>query len=405
MTADLMSSLPPELADVAHRPGDEVYAAAATVYVRTGSPALVVRPQTPEQVAAAIQHAIAERTAAVDPQWRAQRPGLGHQRRRPRHRHVGVRRRRGARRRPGPRGCRRSVGRRGEHAGRPRALAHLRRHQVGGRRRAHDRRRHRLDGAQPRPDHRQPGCRGHRHGRRPCAAPHRDRERRPLLGDPWRRRQLRRAHRLRVRAAAGDHRARRDDHVRPRRRTRPAARLDGRPPQRARGAQLDPGVLPRARRPDAAGRVDGPGLLRGRRRGRGRSRLRAALVTRHGADVADRREAVRRRARGGPPAAGCPVDGVEHPRGARGRPGRGRGRPLLRGRHHGPDDVRAPAGRRDEPGRPRRHGLRPPQRGGPGARRPLRTRGHLRRRAAGATAAVRGVPRSRGRLLSRLRSH
>ena len=61
MTADLMSSLPPQLADVAHGPGDDVYAAAATVYVRTGSPALVVRPETPDQVAAAIQHATAER--------------------------------------------------------------------------------------------------------------------------------------------------------------------------------------------------------------------------------------------------------------------------------------------------------------------------------------------------------
>ena len=58
MTADLMSSLPPELADVTHRPGDEAYSAAATVYVRTGSPALVVVPRTAEQVAAAIQQAV-----------------------------------------------------------------------------------------------------------------------------------------------------------------------------------------------------------------------------------------------------------------------------------------------------------------------------------------------------------
>ena len=59
MTSDLMSSLPPELADVAYRPGDEAYAAAATVYVRTGSPALVLRPRTVEQVAAAIHQAVA----------------------------------------------------------------------------------------------------------------------------------------------------------------------------------------------------------------------------------------------------------------------------------------------------------------------------------------------------------
>jgi FAD/FMN-containing dehydrogenase len=61
VTADLMSSLPSELTDVTHARGDDVYSAAATVYVRTGSPALVVRPETPEQVAAAIQHAVAQR--------------------------------------------------------------------------------------------------------------------------------------------------------------------------------------------------------------------------------------------------------------------------------------------------------------------------------------------------------
>ena len=58
MTADLMSSLPPELVDVTHRPGEEAYSASATVYVRTGSPALVVVPRTAEQVAAAIQQAV-----------------------------------------------------------------------------------------------------------------------------------------------------------------------------------------------------------------------------------------------------------------------------------------------------------------------------------------------------------
>jgi len=35
------------------------YAAAATVYVRTGSPALVVRPRTADQVSAAIHQAVA----------------------------------------------------------------------------------------------------------------------------------------------------------------------------------------------------------------------------------------------------------------------------------------------------------------------------------------------------------
>jgi FAD/FMN-containing dehydrogenase len=54
-----MSSLPRVLSDVAHQPGDEAYAAAATVYARTGSPVLVVRPQTSEQVTAAIRHAAA----------------------------------------------------------------------------------------------------------------------------------------------------------------------------------------------------------------------------------------------------------------------------------------------------------------------------------------------------------
>ena len=58
MTSDLMSSLPPELVDVAYRPGDDAYAAAATVYMRTGSPELVLRPRTVEQVAGAIQQAV-----------------------------------------------------------------------------------------------------------------------------------------------------------------------------------------------------------------------------------------------------------------------------------------------------------------------------------------------------------
>jgi len=56
---DLTASLPPALAGVTYRPGDETYSAAATVYVRTGSPGLVVRPETTEQVAAAIRHAVA----------------------------------------------------------------------------------------------------------------------------------------------------------------------------------------------------------------------------------------------------------------------------------------------------------------------------------------------------------
>ncbi len=58
VTAELMSSLPRELAGVTYGPGHDAYATGATVYMRTGAPALVVRPETPDQVSQAIRYAV-----------------------------------------------------------------------------------------------------------------------------------------------------------------------------------------------------------------------------------------------------------------------------------------------------------------------------------------------------------
>ena len=48
-----------DLNAISLRPGDEGYDSAATVYMRRGSPSLVVRPRSPEDVAAAIRQAVA----------------------------------------------------------------------------------------------------------------------------------------------------------------------------------------------------------------------------------------------------------------------------------------------------------------------------------------------------------
>ena len=47
-----------DLTSIALRPGDEGYDAAATVYTRTGTPSLVARVRQPEDIAAAIRHAV-----------------------------------------------------------------------------------------------------------------------------------------------------------------------------------------------------------------------------------------------------------------------------------------------------------------------------------------------------------
>ena len=75
---------------------------------------------------------------------------------------------------------------------RARSRDRVRRHRLGRPRRDHARRRHRLPRARLRHDHRLAARRGHRDGGRGAAARRRAHQSRPLLGDPRRRRQLRR---------------------------------------------------------------------------------------------------------------------------------------------------------------------------------------------------------------------
>ena len=102
---------------------------------------------------------------------------------------------------PGDRRRRRTAGRsrRGDPGLWPRRPG--RPDQPHGRRRPDPRRRHGLADAQVRPEHRQPGRGRGRDGRGGRAAGVRRRESGPVLGDPRRRRQLRRRHQLRVPAA------------------------------------------------------------------------------------------------------------------------------------------------------------------------------------------------------------
>ena len=95
-------------------------------------------------------------------------------------------------------------------AARARPRRRLRRHVLGRDRRAHARRRGRLPRAQARSDDRPSARRRGRDRRRPGARGRRREPSRPLLGDPGRRRQLRRRHPLRLPAAPGRHGHRRD---------------------------------------------------------------------------------------------------------------------------------------------------------------------------------------------------
>ena len=99
----------------------------------------------------------------------------------------------------------------------------LRRHGVGRHRRAHARRRRRLPRAQVRAHDRQPARRRGRHRRRRGAARRRGARARSLLGDPRRRRELRRRDALHVPAAPGRHRRRRPARAARRRPTRSPA--------------------------------------------------------------------------------------------------------------------------------------------------------------------------------------
>ncbi len=92
------------------------------------------------------------------------------------------------------------------------------------RRRPHARRRHRPPDPQVRPHDRQPARGRRRAGRRRARARERRRAPRPVLGDPRRRRQLRRRHLVPVPAARGRHGRRRADLLAGRGRRRGAAR-------------------------------------------------------------------------------------------------------------------------------------------------------------------------------------
>ena len=152
--------------------------------------------------------------------WRRpQRPGLRHLRRRCRDRPL--RHARGPGRpaephRPGVRWC--DVGR-PERCDVPVRPGHHRRDHLDHRRRRPDPgRRHRLPRQGTRSRARQPdrGRRGHR--RRELPRRQREGRRRPLLGDPWRRRQLRRRDLLRVPAQPGEGHLRRAHVLRARQR-------------------------------------------------------------------------------------------------------------------------------------------------------------------------------------------
>ena len=200
-------------------------------------PLVIVRAADASDVVKTVRFAARQRPRARGPRRRPQHPRL--------QRHRGRRHARPLddegpphRRRAAPRlGPARRHGRRVHGRGRgPRARDAVRRHRERRTRRADARWRHRLPRPQVRPDDRQPRLgRGRHRGR-----PDRDRERRrqpgPVLGDPRRRRQLRRRDPLPVPARAG-----RDDPERravpaadPRRPARPGARSPQRRPRSSR---------------------------------------------------------------------------------------------------------------------------------------------------------------------------
>ena len=156
-------------------------------------PSVIVRCATAADVVAAVNYA---RESGLDLAIRGgghSVPGFGDDRRRRRHRPVGHalgdRRAGGA---PRPRRGRRDLGRlqRGNRRARP---GDDRRHHLDHGRGGTDAgRRHRLSGSGLRAVHRQPPLSRHRHRRRSPGRGQRHRESGPVLGDPRRRRQLRR---------------------------------------------------------------------------------------------------------------------------------------------------------------------------------------------------------------------
>ncbi len=230
--------------------------------------------------------------------------------------------------------------------------------------RHHARRRHRLPRPQVRPHDRRPARRRGRDGRRAAPARRRREPSRSVLGDPWRRRQLRRGDPLQVPPARGAHDRRRP--VVPPGDARRHRRVHGRGGERARGALHD-----RERDAGPADAVPARGCgrqagdlrdvdLRGRRRV-GRARRRAVPGVGHAARRPGQADDVSRdvHARGG----GVPphrrrADGVRR----RDRTGSDRGdRRAPRGLHRDDERGAAPRARRcDGAGAGRRDRVRPP---------------------------------------------
>ena len=165
-----------------------------------------------------------------------------------------------------------------ERGGGARPGRRVRRHRLGRDRRDHARRRRRLPRAQARPDDRRPAGRRDRHRRRRAPARRRREAPRSVLGDPRRRRQLRRGHALQVPAAPGGSRSSAGCwSCPPRRRSIPAfmAAAEAAPEELSTIANVMTAPPMPFLPEEVHGKLVDPGHARLRRRGRGR---RAAIA-------------------------------------------------------------------------------------------------------------------------------
>ena len=155
MNTRMIDELRDGRAGTAVLPGDTDWGENPPIYPPPGDPAVVVRPETPEQVGEALRFAAAEGIGVGDPQRRSRRPAV-----RQRRRHWSSSSRTSPASRSTARRCGSAAARSGATSRPARAArpgAHLRRHQERRRRRTDPRRRCRLDGARVRAGDRQPG--------------------------------------------------------------------------------------------------------------------------------------------------------------------------------------------------------------------------------------------------------